>query len=494
MTTPAADRWLFPAAIFTILTGILITWAVATPLFASPDEAAHLYKAYATAHGEMLGEPIEDVSTNIRLFDVPDEMGQPPNIMCFLYRAEVSAGCVESGSSDAGESTAAIYPPFWYGIVGGGARLLGADTSQRVYRTVAAAMCAALIAAAFAVARRSRARALTPLLLLGLTPMTLFLSGSVNPNGFEIAAFLLFWALCLHLDHPAASTITGGLLVGGLAAATLLSRFAAAVWVVAACVVVGLLLGRAGLRRFANRRFLLPAAGLTAAAALIIVAWSAYAEPTVDDSRVASSWSSWRVIIDTLSHLPKLSKQMIGVLGWLDTELPWFAYLSFAVLTVVAVVGIVLSRQRPLWLAAASAAVLLVVVPVTTNVVSAPTAGLVWQGRYSLPLFAAFGVLGMLGWQEVISRSGPAALRWVRMSACGLFAVAEIGAFWQALRRFAVGAHGKIWLTEPLSWRPAVAPLALIALNAVLVAGLCVVLLAATKPPATVDLAHDGDR
>ena len=282
MTTPAADRWLFPAAIFTILTGILITWAVATPLFASPDEAAHLYKAYATAHGEMLGEPIEDVSTNIRLFDVPDEMGQPPNIMCFLYRAEVSAGCVESGSSDAGESTAAIYPPFWYGFVGGGARLLGADTSQRVYRTVAAAMCAALIAAAFAVARRSRARALTPLLLLGLTPMTLFLSGSVNPNGFEIAAFLLFWALCLHLDHPAASTITGGLLVGGLAAATLLSRFAAAVWVVAACVVVGLLLGRAGLRRFANRRFLLPAAGLTAAAALIIVALSLIhiSEPT----------------------------------------------------------------------------------------------------------------------------------------------------------------------------------------------------------------------
>ncbi len=478
---------------FTILTGLLITWAVATPLFASPDEAAHLYKAYATAHGEMLGEPIEDVSTNIRRFDVPDEMGQPRNISCFVFRAEVSAGCVERERSAAGESTAAVYPPFWYGIVGGGARLLGADTSQRVYRAVAAALCAALIAAAFAVARRSRARALTPLLLLGLTPMTLFLSGSVNPNGFEIAAFLLLWALCLHLDHPAASTITGGLLAGGLAAVTLLSRFAAAVWVVAACVVVGLLLGRAGLRRFANRRFLAPAVGLTAASAASIVAWSAYADPIIDDSRVASSWSSWRVVIDTLSHLPKLSKQMIGVLGWLDTELPWFAYVSFAVLTAVAVAGIVLSGRRPLWLAGAAAAILLVVVPVITNVVSAPTAGLVWQGRYSLPLFAAFGVFGMLGWQEVIDRSGPAALPWVRISACGLFAIAEVAAFWQALRRFAVGAHGKIWLTEPLSWRPAVAPMALIALNALLVTGLCTVLLAATKQPATVGIAHDGD-
>lgn len=494
MTAPAADRWLFPAAMFTILAGLLITWAVATPLFASPDEAAHLYKAYATAHGEMLGEPIEDVSTNIRLFDVPEEMGQPPNIMCFLYHAEVSAGCVETGTSDAGESTAAIYPPFWYGIVGGGARLLRADTSQRVYRAFAAAMCAALIAAAFAVSRRSRARALTPLLLLGLTPMTLFLSGSVNPNGFEIAAFLLFWALCLHLDHPAAGTRKGGLLVGGLAAATLLSRFAAAVWVVAACVVVGLLLGHAGLRRFANRRFVIPALGLTAAASAIIVAWSVYANPTVDDSRVASSWSSWRVIVDTFSHLPKLSKQMIGVLGWLDTELPWFAYLSFAVFTAVAVAGIVLSKRRPLWSAAAAAAVLLVVVPMITNVVSAPTAGLVWQGRYSLPLFAAFGMFGMLGWHEVISSSGPGALPWVRISACGLFAVAEIGAFWQALRRFAVGAHGKIWLAEPLSWRPAVAPMALIALNAMLVTVLCVVLLAATKQPAAVDMARDGDR
>ena len=49
-------------------------------------------------------------------------------------------------------------------------------------------------------------------------------------------------------------------------------------------------------------------------------------------------------------------------------------------------------------------------------------------------------------------------------------------------------------MPDPLSGRPAGGTMALIALNAVLVAGLDVVLLAAPTRPATVDLAHDDDR
>jgi hypothetical protein len=61
---------------------LLLTWTVAVPLFGSPDEPAHLYKAYGTAHGQAIGVPIEGFSSNIRRFDVPAEMGLPPNIMC----------------------------------------------------------------------------------------------------------------------------------------------------------------------------------------------------------------------------------------------------------------------------------------------------------------------------------------------------------------------------------------------------------------------------
>jgi len=59
--------------------------------------------------------------------------------------------------------------------------------------------------------RRSRSRRFAPLLLLGLTPMALFLSASVNPNGFEVAAFVLLYLPILTLvvySFNASNTIT----------------------------------------------------------------------------------------------------------------------------------------------------------------------------------------------------------------------------------------------------------------------------------------------
>ena len=49
----------------------------------------------------------------------------------------------------------------------------------------------------------------------------------------------------------------------------------------------------------------------------------------------------------------------------------------------------------------------------------------------------------------------------------GLVVVAEVGAFWQTLRRFTVGGNGKVILTGTLPWEPAVAPMLLIVINAV---------------------------
>lgn len=480
MSAGALRRWWFAAALFALVLGVLVTWAVATPLFASPDEAAHLYKAYGTAHGELLGDTIPGESTNIRQFDIPQEMGTP-DLRCYVGYPDRPAACA-TGSAGATISTAAVYPPFWYVFVGGGARLTGHDTSQRVYRTAAAALCAALVTAAFCVARRSRARALSPLLLLGLTPMTLFLAGSVNPNGFEITAFLLLFTLCLHLDHPAVAGRRGGIVAGSLVAVVLLSRFASSVWVASGALVVAVLLGRAGVRRFLHRRFLVPALGLSGAAVVALFAWSAYSGVNADDNRVASDWGTGRVITYTVGELPEIAQQMVGVLGWLDTDLPVLSYVLVAAIAAVAVAGVVLSRDRRLGLATATVVVLLAVVPVLTNVLSAPTAGLIWQGRYSLPLFTAVGVLGMIGWRATLDRRGEAAATSIRLGVTGCFVVAEVAAFWQALRRFAVGADGKIWLTEPLPWKPAVAPMLLIGLNAVLVTATCAVVLAGTRP------------
>lgn len=465
--------WRFPAGLFALTLALLLTWTVATPLFASPDEPSHLYKAYGTAHGQTIGERVTDDLPNLRRFDVPDEMGQSPGIMCWIFQPDSSVACETPGAVGAGESTAAVYPPFWYAVVGGGARLLGHDTSQRTYRAVGALLCAALVAAAFAVADRSRARRLMPLLLLGLTPMTLFLSGTVNPNGFEIAGFLLLWSLCLLAWHDRAAGRLGGAVVGAIVAALLLSRVASVMWVLAGAAVMSIVLGWAGVRRFVNLRFLVPALGLSGAAAVFLFGWLQYADAETVDPRLATDAGAADVARASWERTPEYLRQMIGILGWLDTRLPWFVYALFAVITAVALAGVIASRDRRLITAAAAVCLGTILVPIVINVLIARSAGIFWQGRYTLPLFTMLALLGMLGWQRTIDRhpSSPApAVVGVVVAVC--FVVAEVASFWQMLRRFAVGADGKVWLAEPLPWRPSIAPLPLIALNALLVAGL----------------------
>jgi hypothetical protein len=460
-------------AVFAVVLGLLLTWTIGMPLFASPDEPAHLYKAYGTAHGQATGERLSEDLSNIRRFDVPEEMGQSPGIMCWILQAEVPVSCETPGRVGAGESTAAVYPPFWYGVVGGGARLAGQDTSQRAYRAIGAALCAALIATAIAVARRSAAGRTTPLLLLGLAPMTLFLSGSVNPNGFEVAGFMLLWALCLHSGHDRAPTRLGGLLVGGVAAMLLLSRFASAIWLLAGAVVIAVALGVAGVRRFLVRPFLVPALGITGAAVVVLLAWSRYAGVEAEDPRLATDASTWDVVQASWERTPEYLRQMIGILGWLDTRLPWFVYVLFALVTAIAIAGVLLARAPRLLVVTALVAAGVIVVPIAVNVVTARSAGLIWQGRYTLPLFAMLSVLGMLGWQRWLDRRPAETARRVSIGVgivvASCFVVAEVAAFWQMLRRFSVGASGKVWLDEPLPWRPSVAPLTLIAINAVAV-------------------------
>jgi hypothetical protein len=124
------------------------------------------------------------------------------------------------------------------------------------------------------------------------------------------------------------------------------------------------------------------------------------------------------------------------------------------------------------------------VVPIAINVISAPTAGLIWQGRYSMPMYAALGAIGMLAWHTVLGRlRSPAPIATaLRGGACTVFVVSEVVAFWWALRRYTVGSSGKLWLTEPLPWSPDVAPMLLLAVNAAAVTGFCAVLLWSTAP------------
>jgi hypothetical protein len=117
---------------------------------------------------------------------------------------------------------------------------------------------------------------MSPFLLIGLTPMAVFLAGTLNPNAFEIAGFILAWSLVLHLPSARAASVRAGAIVGSLVAALLLSRFASAVWVALGALIALTIVGFNRVRTL-GWRFFGPALGLTAAALAALAAWTAYA-------------------------------------------------------------------------------------------------------------------------------------------------------------------------------------------------------------------------
>ena len=141
----------------------------------------------------------------------------------------------------------------------------------------------------------------------------------------------------------------------------------------------------------------------------------------------------------------------MGVFGWLN--LPAHP-LVFALVGagVVALVGaaLVLARGRWRW-AVLVTVVLVLVVPLVVQVPSAARLGLIWQGRYILPVSVGVPLVAMAALVRQV--------RWQRLAAVGgavlaaVAAAAHIGAFAWSSWRYAYG-FGRSPLAGAPSWEP----------------------------------------
>jgi hypothetical protein len=443
---------------------VVVTWAVGIPRYASPDEPAHVFKAYATAHGELLGVPAPGFPDNLREFDGPDSLGAP-NLQCYNGQPNVTAACATDVSPRL-ISSASRYPPWYYGLVGLPVAASGESTSVFTYRLVSAIFCVAALTLAMVLSKRSLRPDVAGLQLAALTPMAVFLMASVNPNAAEIAGFVAIWACMTRVATDTELPMRLLILASFLSAVVVLMRPISIVWMAGLVVVVLIGASRQRRRDLFAWRPLAWAIGPTAVALVVSWVWAVYSSFEVKDDRLTNSLSLSAALHLSVDNWGRYFRQTIGVLGWLDTTLPFFVYVAWIVALVVVVIihlrgasarGIVaLLILAAAWLA----------LPLIINGFTNSRAGLTYQGRYSLPIFV--GVVFLPLWGE---RSR---LRWPRLSqrwlvgvVLALVAVAEVGAFWQMLRRFSVGADGKIVLTGRLSWQPSVDPMVLVAINAI---------------------------
>jgi hypothetical protein len=393
--------------------------------------------------------------------------------MCYLFVPEDSAHCAVHFGDGSGLSTfdtwVGAYNPVYYYLVGW-PTLLTDRGELGVYgmRIASALLGSVLLAWAFQASLSSRRTRWLPLgLMVVAGPMVLYLAGSVNPNGIEIASAAALWAALLRLlerHRPGSDGI--GLSRGYLwtivtVSAILLAnaRSVGPLWVVivvAACLAVaGWPATKALFTRARNYLWI----GVIALGMLFSGVWTlatngAGGQAGENDAPLVGAGAVAGVAA-MLRRTPAFVQQGLGVFGWLDTPLPWMLYalpiLAVGILVILAVSGA--GRRAAIVVVSSILGALLI--PAIVQGVTISRTGLIWQGRYGLFLYIAVPLLA--AWML----SSPAASRLdflsARVTRIGLALCALFGplAFFSVLRRYTTGfGHGIGAMFANPEWQP----------------------------------------
>jgi hypothetical protein len=366
-------------------------WSLTTAAGGSPDELQHSFRAWSVWNGQLLLDPLPTGGSLVRIGESWPKIDDA--IHCFALQSGIPADCAVwpagQGSEVLAGNSAGRYNPAYYLMVGLPYRFFAPETGMYLARVLASLITAVLLTlAAGALIVRGGSVMARVGLVAALTPMAMFLGGTVNPSGMEIAGAVAGWTglllLARHPNHPALrffAVVTGG----GLSA-MVVARPASYLWVVVPFVVFLIAAGRRTLRILLRRRAVWVAAGSVAVTVAGCLVWSRLAGTADVTTGPGVGGSLAEALRMTFRNADGWWVQQIGVLGWLDTPPPaavhWGTVMLAGVVLLPALVG---GKPSMRW-AVLAAAVATVVVPLAAQTVLYPTTGLIWQGRYTLPL------------------------------------------------------------------------------------------------------------
>lgn len=436
---------------------VLAAWALASPIGSGPDESNHHAKAAATVRGQFVGDPTGDqgVTTVVVPASIADPQGPTP---CFRFDPDASADCAPPFSDSHADrevrTGVGSYDPVYYLLVGWPTLLLDGARAYLAVRLVSAAVVAGLFAVVFVVAAAlRRQRALPAAAAVALTPMALYLGGLVNPNSVEVAACAALasvaWLLVHDGDGRRRARWFALLVACGVLAGTMRTTSPLLVLL----VVAGVLLTdvRASVRLVRSRPA--PVALIVAVVLLLpAVAWTVL---VAGPAGYIPSSPERLGFVDaarrTIDLLPEYGVQMVGILGWFDTQLPPVVVAGWVLAAgAVLVTGLSGTRRRSPGVVLLVASCVLV--PVLVQAAGAGEYGIIWQGRYGLPIACATVlVAGLVAGRDVLR--APA----VRRLTVLLWVAAVLGhsaAFATAYRRYSVGeARPASLVLEGAGWQ-----------------------------------------
>lgn len=451
---------------------LVSAWLVGNPPGAVPDEPAHYVKAVATAGGDPYGAPgaygddsgIADpqrvwINRSTRALEVPPRLAPPAALTCNAVRPELSFRCIDDLPHEAASagprqlSYVGTYQPYLYVIPGALARQAeGWADGLRLARVAVAASCLLLVAVAVAALWSPGSGSSLLGIFVAFTPMAAFLAASMNTSGFEIAAGICLAAGVLRFSRDDVPSRAAWAAVGLGAVVVALSRPLGPVWAAGHLACLPALVGFRGTldRIRSSPRLGLLVGGAAALAVVLGIGWELALQP----HPVRAPRDVLAAVVPAIGDLPQALREMIGVFGWLDTEMPMPAYALWRTSLVgIAVVALLLgTRRQRVVLCGAGLAAAAVTVGVSAGIVRQTQFNM--QGRYVLP----FTVLVALLAGEIVfsSRTRLDARRvWALPAIVGtvLAAVHFVGWFANA-RRYAVGNRGPIFFFAASEWSP----------------------------------------
>jgi hypothetical protein len=415
---------------FLCIFSLFAIWSLSNPMFAAPDEGQHMLRGEAVVRGQFG-----------TLFEVPN---LPVNaISCFAFQAEVSADCVKfdwSAEVQTLQTPTENYPPLFHGIVGLPSLFSSGHLMTVLMRLLIALICSGLWSFGFVFMRRSlHGYNFAISALLSLTPMALFLGGTVNPSGLATACGFCFLCSMIFSHEGEGPGRFATHLAGVTMGVFLFLRRDSVAWA-AFLIVVVVFANLGGVPRwFKYWRVRIWAAVLFLAA---LASYNFFGGKT-SSSFVQSPGSSANGDLGRLEGIRwavEYLNQFVGKFGWLDTELPTPTYLlAFILLGGFIFAGIAFGRRLN---AAVVGFTLLacLAVPVVIGYFEFPY----FQARYMMPV--SIGLVGLSGKALDGQLRLVSSTKRVFALFLTLFLSIQFVALGQNLRRYSVGRSGT-WLS-----------------------------------------------
>jgi hypothetical protein len=446
---------------------LTLAWAVANPPFASPDEGAHYVRALGVGGGELVGRPTSYAATPTRkglvlawLNSFAREIRAPAHLAPYtckwsdVLRPACNPPPRRTSGTIALKTYFGTYEPAPYVVPGILARHAHeAAAADRLARLGAGAVSTVFVAVAILVLWAGDGGGLSLLgLPIAVTPMVIFLDGTVNPNALEIASGLAFVAALLRLSRGPPISRWVWLAAGSAGAVLCLSRVSGILWLVLALLLIVALGGRRPI--WASARGSPSPAALVCGAIVAAATFNGWWQARYGPHPTLSLRPFHASLLTGTDQLSRIFKELVGAFDHLELKMPFVGYATwwaglFALLTLAALVGT--ARERRTLVASVAAAF---AVPVGFWVAYFRFSGAELQGRYFLPILVAIPLLA----GEIVFRNrarlgelhGRRLLLWLALAAA---CVQFLAWYWNA-RRFAVGLGGSNWFVIDPVWSP----------------------------------------